>query len=394
MKLSQILLSLLILFSLGNNRVRAFKVGDIVDFFEGKIKKYPETKNKKISFHIGQSPLAPIENLQDKSKREFEKAKQSQERLVSLAAANKIIGFADGFINVKYQVQDGVKNALKDTFLGYPEYQRRKSTEEIVNSNLKAHLKSLDFINTVIDIKQPNNPIEIIKGINSSKQIKNIKQAIKKLANLLFISLLGFSILARLFSNVNLEVNYFSELIKKIFIYYILFFNLERIWKLLLSSFLYISQIIYTNTSSFLDFNLVNSFSYELKLINAWEMLLRKFGYFPALVISLIDSLSQIFLNIMISLSISLISVIMIISPIILCYSFYGNRNFEAISNSFTFTAKCLLVFSLSPILISIIQNSYIYLESSELEYNFIFLSISSLISISLSFLMLCNRKW
>ena len=125
----------LVLFLLISTPSHAFRLGDIIRIADSQANKYPEIDNRRIYFHTGSSPLAPLETPDDLILRSTELSKQTIERTFTLGAANKIIGLADGIINVKYQVQDGVNNALKDTFTGFFEYQRRKTSEDILNSN-------------------------------------------------------------------------------------------------------------------------------------------------------------------------------------------------------------------------------------------------------------------
>ena len=91
----------LVLFLLISTPSHAFRLGDIIRIADSQANKYPEIDNRRIYFHTGSSPLAPLETPDDFILRSTELSKQTIERTFTLGAANKIIGLADGIINVK-----------------------------------------------------------------------------------------------------------------------------------------------------------------------------------------------------------------------------------------------------------------------------------------------------
>lgn len=167
-------------------------LGELGDIIGKQFNAYPEVYDKRISFYTGKSPLAAIETPEDYILRSTELSKQSIERALTLAGANKILGMADGIINVKYQVQDGVNNALKDTFMGFFEYQRRKASEEILNGNIKSHLTCMHFFTQQ---EASGNLMALLIKILDLSVIKNAYSYLKKIVLLLFIVFSFFKIL-------------------------------------------------------------------------------------------------------------------------------------------------------------------------------------------------------
>ncbi len=110
---------------------------------------YPEEEHKKIDVYKEKSPLEYssqetdyIESLVDLFDNSLVGEVHEQ---VTNFGFNKF-SMGTGAVDVTFQVKNGVKYALKDTFAGYPEYQRRKITEEILNSNLNSHISTEKFI--------------------------------------------------------------------------------------------------------------------------------------------------------------------------------------------------------------------------------------------------------
>jgi len=377
----KILIHLFIALALSLNPGLAFKLGDIIKIADSQVNQYPEVENRLIHFHTGSSPLAALENPEDHILRSTELSKQTLERTFTLAAANKIIGLADGFINVKYQVQDGVNNALKDTFIGFFEYQRRKTSEEILNSNLKAHIDCVNFLNQDLEMSSANNPLSLINRVFSLSIIQEIFLFLKKLSLSLFILIIMFKILNVLINKTqkdNSEIG-FDKVFRHSLVQLSLLILLEVLWDWIFKAFRIISEgiiNILNNDDPIFSF----FYNHEDMLIESWTAILNLYGYFPALILAFIDSIAQFIFIMSFLSSILLIILVKTFSPLVLIMP-----QREQISlNIFFYAILLLSSLSLLPL-----AHSILYKILSEISFNsfghFIYISFSILSLLFLS---------
>jgi hypothetical protein len=376
------LIIFLLLFSLISSPSHAFKIGDIIRIADGQVNKYPEIDNRRIYFHTGSSPLAPLETPDDFILRSTELSKQTIERTFTLGAANKIIGLADGIINVKYQVQDGVNNALRDTFTGFFEYQRRKTSEEILNSNLQAHIDCINFLNEdLTNSSTDTNLMIILEKIIKTPLAESTFSFLRKIILLLLVLSSMFKILDIAFfksnsKNTEKDNHEFKSLFSSLFLSIALLLMLDKIWEFLFNGF----SLINNGFNSLLN-NEVLGFSifhnHETLLIESWTAILNNYGYFPGLILALIDSISQFIFIISLLGSIILVIFAKVFSPIFLL----NNKNPFSI---FAYSLKILLGVSILPF-----GFNFLYKILSEFSFNnlsyFIYICFSILSLLLLS---------
>jgi hypothetical protein len=376
------LIIFLLLFSLISSPSHAFKIGDIIRIADGQVNKYPEIDNRRIYFHTGSSPLAPLETPDDFILRSTELSKQTIERTFTLGAANKIIGLADGIINVKYQVQDGVNNALRDTFTGFFEYQRRKTSEEILNSNLQAHIDCINFLNEdLTNSSTDTNLMIILEKIIKTPLAESTFSFLRKIILLLLVLSSMFKILDIAFfksnsKNTEKDNHEFKSLFSSLFLSIALLLMLDKIWEFLFNGF----SLINNGFNSLLN-NEVLGFSifhnHETLLIESWTAILNNYGYFPGLILAFIDSVSQFIFIISLLGSIILVIFAKVFSPIFLL----NNKNPFSI---FAYSLKILLGVSILPF-----GFNFLYKILSEFSFNnlsyFIYICFSILSLLLLS---------
>ncbi|MFZ4084907.1 MAG: hypothetical protein ACOYK1_05135 [Vampirovibrionia bacterium] len=376
------LIIFLFLFSLISSPSHAFKIGDIIRIADGQVNKYPEIDNRRIYFHTGSSPLAPLETPDDFILRSTELSKQTIERTFTLGAANKIIGLADGIINVKYQVQDGVNNALRDTFTGFFEYQRRKTSEEILNSNLQAHIDCINFLNEdLTNSSTDTNLMIILEKIIKTPLAESTFSFLRKIILLLLVLSSMFKILDIAFfksnsKNTEKDNHEFKSLFSSLFLSIALLLMLDKIWEFLFNGF----SLINNGFNSLLN-NEVLGFSifhnHETLLIESWTAILNNYGYFPGLILAFIDSVSQFIFIISLLASIVLVIFAKVFSPIFLL----NNKNPFSI---FAYSLKILLGVSILPF-----GFNFLYKILSEFSFNnlsyFIYICFSILSLLLLS---------
>jgi hypothetical protein len=355
----------LVLFLLISTPSHAFRLGDIIRIANSQANKYPEIDNRRIYFHTGSSPLAPLETPDDFILRSTELSKQTIERTFTLGAANKIIGLADGIINVKYQVQDGVNNALKDTFTGFFEYQRRKTSEEILNSNLQAHLDCINFLNEdLTNSSTDTNLIIILEKIMKTPLAENTFSFLRKIILLLLILSSMFKILDIAFfksspKTDHQETNEFKNLFSNLFLTISLLIMLDSIWDFIFKGFSLINNgfnSLLNNES--LSFSLFHN--HETLLIESWTAILNDYGYFPGLILAFIDSISQFIFIISLLGSIILVIFAKVFSPVFLLNNL--NKNPFSI---FSYGLRILLGISLLPF-----GFNFLYKILSEFSFN------------------------
>ena len=376
------LIIFLLLFLLISSPSHAFKIGDIIRMADGQVNKYPEIDNRRIYFHTGSSPLAPLETPDDFILRSTELSKQTIERTFTLGAANKIIGLADGIINVKYQVQDGVNNALRDTFTGFFEYQRRKTSEEILNSNLQAHIDCINFLNEdLTNSSTDTNLMIILEKIIKTPLAESTFSFLQKIILVLLILSNMFKILDIAFfksnsKSIQKDNNEFKSLFSSLFLSIALLLMLDNIWEFIFNGF----SLINNGFNSLLN-NEVLGFSifhnHETLLIESWTAILNNYGYFPGLILAFIDSVSQFIFIISLLGSIILVIFAKVFSPIFLL----NNKNLFSI---FTYSLKILLGVSILPF-----GFNFLYKILSEFSFNnlsyFIYICFSILSLLLLS---------
>ena len=376
------LIIFLLLFLLISPPSHAFRIGDIIRIADGQVNKYPEIDNRRIYFHTGSSPLAPLETPDDFILRSTELSKQTIERTFTLGAANKIIGLADGIINVKYQVQDGVNNALRDTFTGFFEYQRRKTSEEILNSNLQAHIDCINFLNEdLTNSSTDTNLMIILEKIIKTPLAESTFSFLQKIILVLLILSNMFKILDIAFFKSNSKSTQkdnheFKSLFSSLFLSIALLLMLDNIWEFIFNGF----SLINNGFNSLLN-NEVLGFSifhnHETLLIESWTAILNNYGYFPGLILAFIDSVSQFIFIISLLGSIILVIFAKVFSPIFLL----NNKNLFSI---FTYSLKILLGVSILPF-----GFNFLYKILSEFSFNnlsyFIYICFSILSLLLLS---------
>jgi hypothetical protein len=372
----------LLLFLLISSPGHAFKIGDIIRIADGQVNKYPEIDNRRIYFHTGSSPIAPLETPDDFILRSTELSKQTIERTFTLGAANKIIGLADGIINVKYQVQDGVNNALKDTFTGFFEYQRRKTSEEILNSNLQAHIDCINFLNEdLTNSSTDTNLMIILEKIIKTPLAESTFSFLQKIILILLILSSMVKILDIAFFKSNAKStqkdnNEFKSLFSSLFLSIALLLMLDKIWEFIFNGF----SLINNGFNSLLN-NEVLGFSifhnHETLLIESWTAILNNYGYFPGLILAFIDSVSQFIFIISLLGSSILVIFAKVFSPIFLL----NNKNPFSI---FSYSLKILLGVSILPF-----GFNFLYKILSEFSFNnlsyFIYICFSILSLLLLS---------
>ena len=376
------LIIFLLLFLLISPPSHAFRIGDIIRIADGQVNKYPEIDNRRIYFHTGSSPLAPLETPDDFILRSTELSKQTIERTFTLGAANKIIGLADGIINVKYQVQDGVNNALRDTFTGFFEYQRRKTSEEILNSNLQAHIDCINFLNEdLTNSSTDTNLMIILEKTMRTPLAESTFSFLQKIILVLLILSNMFKILDIAFFKSNSKSTQkdnheFKSLFSSLFLSIALLLMLDNIWEFIFNGF----SLINNGFNSLLN-NEVLGFSifhnHETLLIESWTAILNNYGYFPGLILAFIDSVSQFIFIISLLGSIILVIFAKVFSPIFLL----NNKNLFSI---FTYSLKILLGVSILPF-----GFNFLYKILSEFSFNnlsyFIYICFSILSLLLLS---------
>lgn len=379
-------LIILLLFFTLSTPVEAFKWGDIIRIAESQSIGYPETHEKRIYFYTGGSPLAAIETPDDQILRSTELSKQTIERTFTLGAANKIIGMADGVINVKYQVQDGVNNALKDTFMGFFEYQRRKTSEEILNSNLKAHLDCIKFLNEELLNNDFHNSssIALLNNILSMPLAKNTFSFLQKIVLVLLILISSLKILDIAFLNSNTaneysQKNNFKDFFRNLFFTLILLMTLDSIWKFIFHGFKLINsgfQAILENDS--LEFSIF--YNHESILAESWMSILNSYGYFPALILAFSDSISQFIFIISLLSSLVLIIFAKIFSPLLIL-----NNLKKSSLSIFSYSSKILLSISILPFSFNFLHKIFSQLSVNNLSsFIYICFSILSLLLLSI----------
>ncbi len=357
---------------------------------------FPEERNQVIHVDNLHSILEPsqMDGLKDFSDSVFD--------TVNTLLANKF-ELGNGFIDVTNQVHSGVKSALKETFTGYAEYQRRKATEEILNSNFYSHQIANQFLLGSSVVNTPDtavgsvlnnifsffsnlfnlgpgfnninspNILSLINHINSQSRINDLYQLFQNLSRELLLTLGIFIIFLRLIHN---DFNY--SITEPLFAILLSFVGIGLIGPTLDALLILVLRL-----SAAINTIFANEWS-SLQLENSWQGLANQIGYMPTIVLSIIDILSQFFTYFFIVGLILYIVIGKIISPFwALCFIDQQLRS-NAI-NSIINWFKILLVLTLIPIVYLVIN--YIAVEFSNLGLYFLEIVLSIAAFLFLPFL-------
>ena len=364
--------------------------------------KYPEEKNKAIKIQKSISKLdsesqgrKTIENLFDQYN--LDPSGDIMEQITKVGFNKFSMG--TGLVDVTFQVKNGVEYALKDTLGGYPEYQRRKTTEEMLNSNFRSHKVTNNFLvgtsnehegDTAIDILvdifnvfhpgtdtsvfskgQVPSLIQTIKIINSKVVIQEIYHCFQSIAYTLLGLMTMLIVFQRLSSSeFHWEYSISRPLMNSLGAIVVIAF----VGDLLDLTVRIISSINNAILASILNmFSSSNSLEYT-ELAYSWQTLVNQIGYMPGLLLSIIDILSQFFVYFFIAGLILSIVIGKILSPFwglaIVSDSLRSNS-----VNSFLQWSKNLLVIVLIPVSYLVIK--FIIQEFGNLNLYFLEVSLS-----------------
>ena len=279
---------------------------------------YPEEEHKKIDVYKERSPLEYssqetnyIETLADLFDNSIVGEVREQ---VTNFGFNKF-SMGTGAVDVTFQVKNGVKYAIKDTLAGYPEYQRRKITEEILNSNLNSHINTEKFISGNQADSDTFDLGNIFGGILSNfgdfsnyfnfdhsnlvlitRNLleKRVSQDLFNFFQIIAYILLSLFTTMRTFKNIRptREQNEsYSQIIYDSLICLLLISFLGSILDMIIRMI----TLIQAGIHSIIETNFINLELDYFSLERSWENISNHIGYMPALILSIIDSLSQVF---------------------------------------------------------------------------------------------------
>jgi hypothetical protein len=299
-----------------------------------------------------------------------------------------------GLINVTYQVRNGVRYALKDVLAGYPEYQRRKMTEEVLNSNINSHIITNEFLtgssfnsdsysisprifdnllNFIFgsDLNSGNNPNLLITTHNISQKhlITKLHSLFARIAYILLVLLTSLAILKRL-TESSFGFNYsFLEPLGQALI---------AVIAIIMSSFfldwiLRLAIVIQMMSNKIIEDFFIQSNRYRT-LAETWQDFANNIGYMPAQLLSYIDVLAQCFVYFFIAGLILHVIIGIIISPI-WGLGIISNNLRSSAYNSLINWSKTVLVIALIPILYTIVK--FISQEFDAYGYHFLEIVIS-----------------
>ena len=372
--------------------------------------KYPEDRTnlfgeprKRIDIETTHSPLQYTKeeaNLIESSKQFFKKGvpsvlEQDLGEIVSTVGFNKFT-LGTGAIDVTYQVRKGVKYALKDTFKGYPEYQRRRAVEEIINSNLSSRELTRKFLtgesknkglfaSIFSEIDLPFGLDEsllkedrTLKGANilittyrigKKRLIKKLHGLFERVAFILLVLLTSLTIFRRLTeSSFSLSYSCVEPFINAIYSALLIGFSsflLKWVLKLM---------IVIQGLSNEM---IIKYFAKEYggkHIAENWHNLADKIGYMPTQVLSYLDILAQCFIYFFIAGLMLHIIIGIIISPI--WSLFFVSDSLRTNSyNSFINWIKTVMVTALIPLIYTVIK--LISREFNAYGYDFLEIVIS-----------------
>lgn len=305
-----------------------------------------------------------------------------------IGSANSIVSnkfeLGTGVVDVTQQVRKGVKTALKETFTGFAEHQRRKMTEEFLNSNFYSHKLGNEFLlgvikapNSLIDNifnwfqKDFSNPnlVELIRKIISQDQIQSLHETFKTISWKLLIVLSLLFTFKQIINN-SLTKNFLLRIIGA----YCLIANIGMLIDVSLSLFSLISNFCSEQINLDLD---------SINLAQSWEKLANQIGYMPTMILSVIDILSQFLAYFFLIAIVIYIIICKILSPFAAVCLIDRDLSKLLISSS-KFFLKLLIILVLIPLVYLIIN--YIGIEFSDLGLYFleIVISISSFLVLPL----------
>jgi hypothetical protein len=295
-------------------------------------------------------------------------------------AYNKITGFSNGIIDVTYQVRKGVKQAIQETFGGYAEYQRRKQVEEIANTTFQNRKKLGDlFLNNNNEELNFKNPFrnffsiwdafqektysyQLIRKISNNRTIKDIRQMVKMIS----LAILSLLIVLKIFSALRNDFSLQESFTKPVMV-------------LILSIFTIVTGDMFLS----ININLLNKLARAFMLImnnfqaqqllspsETWTSFAGSFGYFPTLILSIFDMVSQVFIGFFYITLISYIVFGLIFYPVWVITSIFNPVKFIALG-AYLNWLKANLALVFSPILIIIFR-----IISKELSHDYMFMSI------------------
>ncbi len=363
--------------------------------------KYPEEKNKDIRIHKAISKLDSESPGRNKIEKLFDQYNPDPEgdimEQITKFGFNKF-SMGTGIVDVTFQVKNGVEYALKDTLAGYPEFQRRKITEEMLNANFRSHKITNNFligsssqtsinswsdlITSVFDIfsgnsdnflpgKQAPSLLETIKIISHKAVIQDIYHFFQAISYALLGLITMLIVFQRLHRNeFHIEYTVTIPLINAIAATLVIA-TVGEFLDLILS----ISNEINSALIG-LIFNMFNSSSTldYTQLAHSWQALVNKVGYMPGLVLSIIDLAAQFFSYFFIAGLILSVIIGKILSPL-WGLALVSESLRSSSLQSFIEWSKTTLVIALIPV--SYLVMKFIIQEFSNLDLFFLEVSLS-----------------
>ncbi len=369
---------------------------------------YPEEKNKEIHINKGSSPLNQNKFQRNTipGEKNLEDLDQTVANLLTEIGFNKF-SLGTGMVDVTFQVRDGVKYALEDTFSGYAEFQRRKMLEEILNSNAKANAQTTEFLlissglkeesfgllnaqdwtnifedyfafpefsyfsgNSQLGAYRTHNILEISKSIINTSLIKDLNSLLAAAAISLLMALLGINIFSRLIGRSSSLGYSIQEPLLGAALSSFLIYSSYHLLKLCFDAAYFINQAL----GEFSQDNGLGEII-NLDFINqSWENLANQVGYFPSIVLSLANMLAQFFVYIYIAGLLLQLILGFIIAPVwALAYS--CDKLKGSALTSFISWLKALLTVNFVPVIY--LSFSLINQELKELDLDILNISFS-----------------
>lgn len=375
------------IFCLSFTAVVKAKVSFVNEILQKQDKRYLEDKEhfQDINIVTKDSPLKELKEPGEKFKF-LEELENKHAKIVKnyaeTFAYNKITGFSNGIIDVTNQVRTGVKAAIKETFGGYAEYQRRKQVEEIANSTfqnrklmgdlfLRNNNEKLDYDNpfrsflNIWDVFQEKTyNYQLIRAVSNRRVIKNIRDLVKTIA-LVILSLL---VVVKILSAIKEGMSIQESFTKPVMIVIFAIFGIVTGDLFLSINVNLLNKLARVFTLVLSDFQIQNN----LSLDDTWTAYAGSFGYFPTLILSVFDMISQIFIGFFYIALIAYIVFGLIFYPLWIVVSIFKmSKNIALDSYLGWLKANLALVFS--PVLIIVFR-----IISKELSHDYLFMSILS----------------
>lgn len=339
------------------------KAIDIFEIISGELentnKAYPEERNKQIKIANLKSPLKYTEKEKNKAKNLIDTI------FLDTGLVNKF-NLGTGLLDVTLQVKNGVKYAIKDSFEGFSEFQRRKTSEEIINANLLSHKKT----ESIIFSENRENLIWFAKKISNKFPIKQLVKVSKWAAFAILYTVVSFIVIKAVISkSLSIEGLVQGPILQASLAWLLVNFSsqiINAIFDLALSLENNIGKIF----SNIIDLN----FFQANKLETSWQELINNFGYLPSISLSFIDIFSQFIFMIFIAALVIHLVLGKIFSPIWAACLASDTLSKKALS-SFLFWLKSFTILALIPVS-RMILNSLTY-EFGAMGSDFAFLEIS-----------------